>query len=98
MQGAIRIHPIIRILFLLIIFSIPLSFLVKAGVLWISQERSGSGTKFILNWGQGCEGGVGPAQCAPVKPKYCPASSTGNTPLIDNCQECGCPKDYECKP
>ncbi len=78
---------------------IPLLFvsLVLGGVLWITQERSGSGTKFILNWGQGCEGGVPPAACKEANsPWYCPPDSTGNTPLVQDCTICGCGYGYYC--
>ena len=83
--------------FALLVLSILLIGLVIGGVLRLTQERSGSGTKFTLTWSQGCSDyNIGPASCASVKPKYCPPGSDGTSTTIDNCQECGCPKDYRC--
>lgn len=84
---------------------------VFAGYLYITQERFGTGTRFILNWAQGESSySTGPAQCWADRPKgdatYITPGSDDSGPyspdVVQNCQECDCNlgssiEDYDCK-
>ena len=75
--------------------------LVTAGVLNFNVKPGSQGSIITVSWSQGCPNyGLGPDQCASSKPLYCPKNSKGtdNDKLVDNCQKCGCPTNYECKP
>ena len=74
--------------------------LVNAGVLSFNVKPGSQGSIITVSWSQGCPSyNLGPDQCSSNKPLYCPKNSRGtsNDVLVNNCQKCGCPTDYECK-
>ena len=89
-------------IFFIVVF-LSLSFfvgLVNAGVLHFNVRPGSQGSVITVSWSQGCPSyNLGPDQCSSNKPLYCPKTSKGtsNDVLVNNCQKCGCPTDYECK-
>jgi hypothetical protein len=64
---------------------------VYAGVLEATHTVGTGGTTFTLTWRQGCPTGLlGPNQCHPTLPWWCPSDSIGTTNIQQNCGSCGC--------